>query len=60
MRWDASQRRLAVFQAFGAEANRGTAAASQATNGGMTTLLMNALIICVGGEVGAGVVFMGL
>lgn len=60
VRWDASQCRLAVFQAFGAEANRGTAAASQATNGGMTTLLMNALIICVGGEVGAGVVFMGL
>lgn len=34
MRWDASQCRLAVFQAFGAETNRGTAAASQATNGG--------------------------
>lgn len=56
----ASQGRLCVFQAFGAETNRGTAAASQPTNGGMTTLLMNALIICVGGEVGAGVVFMGL
>lgn len=60
VRWDASQCRLAVFQAFGAETNRGTAAASQATNGGMTTLLMNALILCVGGEVGAGVLFMGL
>lgn len=34
-----------------------TTAASQPTNGRMTTLLMNALIICVGGEVG---VFMGL
>lgn len=42
-RYAASSRcSLGVFRAFGAETNRGT-------NGGMTTLLMNALIICVGG-----------
>lgn len=34
-----------------------TTAASQPTNGRMTTLLMNALIICVGGEVGVGGVY---
>lgn len=38
---------LCLSGSFGAETNTGTSAASQAPNGWMTTLLMNALIICV-------------
>lgn len=40
---------------FNAETNTGTAAVSQAPNGRMTTLLMNALILCVFVCAGGGV-----